>query len=61
MKQYEAMLEALKQNGGYAILGQLYQDTLKIPGCDWRTKYAFAKMMTNAKMPSSELDKFQPC
>jgi len=37
MKQYEAVIEALKQNGGYATLGQLYQDALKVPNCDWKT------------------------
>ena len=44
MKQYEAVIEALKQNGGYAKLGQLYQDALKVPNCDWKTKTPFASI-----------------
>ena len=44
MKQYEAVIEALKQNGGYATLGQLYQDALKIPDCEWKTKTPFASI-----------------
>ena len=44
MKQYEAVIEAMKQNGGYATLGQLYQDALKIPDCEWKTKTPFASI-----------------
>lgn len=44
MKQYEAVIEALKQNGGYASLGQLYQDVMKIPDCEWKTKTPFASI-----------------
>jgi len=42
MKQYEAVLLAMKQNGGYATLGQLYQTAPKIPGSKWGTKTPFA-------------------
>ena len=42
MKQHEAVLLAMKQNGGYATLGQLYQTAPKIPGCTWGTKTPFA-------------------
>ena len=42
MKQYEAVLLAMKQNGGYATLGQLYQTAPKIPGSTWGTKTPFA-------------------
>lgn len=44
MKQYEAVIEAMKQNRGYATLGQLYQLVLKIPGCKWGTKTPFASI-----------------
>ncbi len=44
MKQYEAVIEAMKQNGGYATLGQLYQDALKVPNCEWKTKTPFASI-----------------
>lgn len=42
MKQHEAVIEAMKQNGGYATLGQLYQTAPKIPGSKWGTKTPFA-------------------
>jgi hypothetical protein len=44
MKQHEAVLEAMKQNGGLATLGQLYQTVLKIPDCEWKTKTPFASI-----------------
>jgi hypothetical protein len=44
MKQYEAIIEAMKQNGGYATLGQLYQLVPKIPNCKWGTKTPFASI-----------------
>ena len=42
MKQYEAVIQAMKANGGFATLGFLYQKTLKIPGVEWQTKTPFA-------------------
>lgn len=44
MKQHEAVMLALKQNGGYATLGQLYQTAPKIPGSQWGTKTPFASI-----------------
>jgi hypothetical protein len=45
MKQHEAVIEAMKQNGGYATLGQLYQTAPKIAGSDWSgTKNPFANI-----------------
>ena len=44
MKQYEAVREAMKQSGGYATLGQLYQTAPKIPGSEWKTKTPFASI-----------------
>lgn len=42
MKQHEAVILAMKQNGGYATLGQLYQTAPKIPGSTRGTKTPFA-------------------
>jgi hypothetical protein len=42
MKQHEAVILAMKQNGGYATLGQLYQTAPRIPGSKWGTKTHFA-------------------
>lgn len=44
MKQHEAVIIAMEQNGGYATLGQLYQSAPKIPGSKWKTKTPFASI-----------------
>lgn len=44
MKQHEAVVQAMRQNGGYATLGHLYQTVLKIPSCHWGTKTPFASI-----------------
>jgi DNA adenine methylase len=41
MNQREAVVEAMKANGGYATLGHLYKETLKVPGVEWKTKTPF--------------------
>jgi hypothetical protein len=44
LRQHEAVLQALESNGGYATLGWLNQNVLKIPGCEWKTKTPFASI-----------------
>ena len=44
MKQHEAVILAMKQTGGYATLGQLYQTAPKISGSKWGTKTPFASI-----------------
>ena len=44
MKQHEAVIQVMKENGGYATLGQLYQSVPKIPDCKWKTKTPFASI-----------------
>jgi hypothetical protein len=44
MKQHEAVIQAMKENGGYATLGQLYRVATKIPGSKWGTKTPFASI-----------------
>jgi hypothetical protein len=44
MKQYEAVIKIMEENGGYATLGYLYQNVLKVPDCEWKTKTPFASM-----------------
>ncbi len=41
MNQREAVVEAMKANGGYATLGHLYKEALKISGVEWGTKTPF--------------------
>lgn len=44
MRQYEAVIDIMEQNGGFATLGYLYQKVLKIPGVEWKTKTPFASI-----------------
>ena len=44
MKQYEAVIEAMKANNGYATLGYLYREVLKISNVVWNTKTPFASI-----------------
>jgi hypothetical protein len=44
MKQYEAVISAMKENGGYATLGHLYEHVRKIDGVIWKTKTPFASI-----------------
>lgn len=44
MKQYEAVIKVMEQNGGYATLGLLYQKVLKVKGVTWKTKTPFASI-----------------
>ncbi|MEW6409238.1 MAG: hypothetical protein AB1488_03885 [Nitrospirota bacterium] len=42
MKQYEAVIKVMKENGGFAILSYLYENALKVPEVIWKTKTPFA-------------------
>jgi hypothetical protein len=44
MKQYEAVIKVMEDNGGFATFGHLYQNVLKIPNVEWKTKTPFASM-----------------
>lgn len=41
-KQYEAVIEVMKENGGYSTLGHLYQKALHVEDVEWKTKTPFA-------------------
>lgn len=41
MTQNEAVILTLEKLGGIATLGQLYQETMKIKDCVWKTKTPF--------------------
>lgn len=43
-KQYDAVIEVMKENGGYSTLGHLYQKALRVPGVEWKTKTPFASI-----------------
>jgi hypothetical protein len=44
MKQFEAVIQVMKEIGGYATLGLLYQAVPKISDCKWETKTPFASI-----------------
>jgi hypothetical protein len=44
MKQHDAVIEVMRANGGYATLGKLYQEALKVPGVEWKTKTPFSSI-----------------
>ncbi|MEO0183475.1 MAG: hypothetical protein ABIL40_08370 [candidate division WOR-3 bacterium] len=44
MKQYEAVIKVMEENGGYATLGLLYNEVLKVPNVVWGTKTPFASI-----------------
>ena len=44
MKQYEAVIKVMEENGGYATLGYLNQNIFKITECKWATKTPFASI-----------------
>ncbi|MEK7586538.1 MAG: hypothetical protein AAB453_01565 [Patescibacteria group bacterium] len=44
MKQHEAVIKILEQNGGFATLGHLNQKVLKVPDVEWGTKTPFASI-----------------
>ncbi|MBI2459766.1 MAG: hypothetical protein HYV53_04450 [Parcubacteria group bacterium] len=44
MKQHEAVIKTMEQNGGFATLGDLNQKVLKISGVEWKTKTPFASI-----------------
>lgn len=44
MRQHEAVIKVMEENGGYATFPHLYQNVLKIKDCDWKTKTPFASI-----------------
>lgn len=44
MNQRDAVIRAMKENGGYATLGHLYHSALKIPEVKWGTTTPFASI-----------------
>ena len=44
MKQYEAVIKVMEENGGFATLGFLNQNVLKVKNCEWKSKTPFASI-----------------
>ncbi|MBI5117307.1 hypothetical protein HZA56_12600 [Candidatus Poribacteria bacterium] len=44
MKQHEAVIKVMEENGGFATLGFLNQEVMKVPDVKWGTKTPFASI-----------------
>ena len=44
MKQHEAVIRVMEDNGGFATLAYLNQNALLVKGCEWKTKTPFASI-----------------
>lgn len=60
MKQHEAVIQAMRENGGYATLGHLYQTAPKIPGSSWGTKTPFASIRRIVQVYPEHFFKIRP-
>ncbi|HZI19100.1 MAG TPA: hypothetical protein VEY09_10940 [Pyrinomonadaceae bacterium] len=60
MRQYEAVIEAMRAVGGYATLGHLYRTATKIPGCHWGTKTPFASIRRIVQVYPEHFFKIRP-
>lgn len=60
MKQHEAVIQAMRESGGYATLGQLYRTALKIPGCHWGTKTPFASIRRIVQVYKKDFFRIRP-
>jgi hypothetical protein len=60
MRQYEAVVRVMEQNGGYATLAHLYEHVLDVPGCDWRTRTPFASIRRIVQVHTDLFFKVRP-
>ncbi len=44
MKQYEAVMKVMEENGGYSTLNNLYQKVLLVKNCKWETQTPYASI-----------------
>jgi hypothetical protein len=55
----QAVIETMRSNGGYATLGHLYRESLKVPGVEWKTKTPF-KSINRVVQESNLIYKIKP-
>jgi hypothetical protein len=60
VKQHEAVIQAMRENGGYATLGQLYRTAIRIEGCRWGTKTPFASIRRIVQTHSKDFFRIKP-
>jgi HB1, ASXL, restriction endonuclease HTH domain len=60
LKQHEAVIQALRENGGYATFGQLYRAATQVEGCRWGTKTPFASIRRIVQTHTKDFFKIRP-
>jgi hypothetical protein len=60
VKQHEAVIQAMHENGGYATLGQLYLAATRVPGSNWGTKTPFASIRRIVQTHTKDFFKIRP-
>lgn len=60
VKQHEAVIEAMRRNGGFATLGHLYHAATRIEGCRWGTKTPFASIRRIVQIYPQHFFKIRP-
>jgi hypothetical protein len=60
VKQHEAVIQAMRENGGYATLGHLYRTAMRIPGPHWGTKTPFASIRRIVQVYKKDFFKIRP-
>jgi hypothetical protein len=60
VKQHEAVIQAMLDNGGYATLGHLYRTATRIENCQWGTKTPFASIRRIVQTYRKEFFKIRP-
>lgn len=44
MKQHEAVIKVMEENGGFATFKHLYENVLNVKDCNWKTKTPYASI-----------------
>ncbi|MDQ5837995.1 MAG: hypothetical protein M3379_14565 [Acidobacteriota bacterium] len=61
MKQHEAVIQAMRENGGYATLGHLYRTATRIHGSRWEgTKTPFASIRRIVQVRKKDFFRIRP-
>lgn len=60
MKQYEAVIQVMEKNGGYATLGELYREVLDLRGVKWGTKTPDANIRRIVQVHDDKFFRIRP-
>lgn len=60
MKQHEAVIQAMRESGGYATLGHLYRTATRVTDSHWGTKTPFASIRRIVQTYTKDFFKIRP-